>query len=146
MARGWALIEKTRRLQAREQGAVVKNWGGRIPFALVYPSPYFVGMSSLGMQTVYGLLNSFDDIVCERVFLNLGKDNNEVETLSLESQRPLQDFPIIGFSLSFELDYVNVVRVLRDAGIPLLASERDGQPLVIAGGPAIAANPAPMAP
>lgn len=146
MARGWALIEKARRLLQGERGAMVKDWGGRLPVALVYPSPYFVGMSSLGFQTVYGLLNGFDDVACERAFLNLGRDADDLETISIESQRPLQDFPVIGFSLSYELDYPNVIRILRDAGIPPLAEERRGLPLVIAGGPAVSANPLPLAP
>ncbi|MGQ9553117.1 MAG: radical SAM protein [Anaerolineae bacterium] len=146
MARSWALIERARWLLAGEQGAIVKDWGGRLPIALIFPNAYFVGMSSLGLQTVYGLLNSFSDVVCERAFLNLGKSSSDVETLSIESQRPLKDFPVIGFSLSYELDYPNVIRILRDAGIPPLASERQRSPLVIAGGPAISANPLPLAP
>ena len=146
MARGWALVEKARRLLAGERGAIVREWGGRLPLALVFPNAYFVGMSSLGLQAVYGLLNTFDDVVCERVFLNLGRSSVDLETLSLESQRPLQDFPVIGFSLSYELDYPNVVRILRDAGIPPLARDRQGTPLVIAGGPAVSANPLPLAP
>jgi len=147
VARGWGLVEKARRLLLQEEGAVVREWGGRLPLALVFPNAYFVGMSSLGFQAVYGLLNGLGDVVCERAFLNLGRSSGgDIEALSLESQRPLRDFPVIAFSLSYELDYPNVVRILQDAGIPPLAAERQGRPLVIAGGPAVSANPLPMAP
>jgi len=142
----WPLTQKARALLQREQGAIVRDWGGRLPIVLIYPNSYYVGMSSLGFQTVYGLFNSFSDIICERAFLNLGRGESDVEPISLESQRPLQDFPVVGFSLSYELDYANMIRILRTAGIPPLADERRLSPLVIAGGPAVTANPAPIAP
>ncbi|NPV09481.1 MAG: radical SAM protein [Anaerolineae bacterium] len=142
----WPLVEKARSVLAQERGAVVKDWGGRLPVALVYPSPYFVGMSSLGVQTVYHLLNQREDVVCERVFLALDRRGKATEPISLESQRPLSDFPVIAFSVSFELDYPNVARILRDAGIPALQSERQGWPVVIAGGAAVTGNPVPLAP
>jgi len=141
LASSWALIERARERLAQERGAITKDWGGRLPVALVYPNSYFVGMSNLGFQSVYSLFNHFDDVVCERVLLNLDKRASRVEPIALESQRPLTDFPVIAFSLSYELDYMNVVRILRDAGVPVLASQRQGSPLVVAGGPVVTANP-----
>lgn len=138
-------MEKARSLSAAERGAVVKDWGGRLPIALVYPSPYYVGMSSLGLQSVYRLFNRRDDVVCERVFLNLGKRSGDLEPVSLESQRPLGDFAVIAFSVSYEPDYIHLVRILRESGIPPLAAEREGWPLVIAGGAAVTGNPMPLA-
>ncbi len=128
----------------REEGAIVKDWGGRLPIALIYPNTYFVGMSNLGVHAVYGLLNSHPKIVCERVFL----DTNEKNTpAAIESGRPLTDFAVLAFSVSYELDYFNVVQILKETGIPLLSIERDAShPLVIAGGPCVTANPMPLAP
>ena len=125
---------------ASEQGTIQKDWGGRLPIALIYPNTYYIGMSNLGFHTIYGLLNSYNDIVCERVFY-------EGNNTSIESGRPLDDFAIIAFSISSELDYFNIVDILRSTAIPLSASERDdSHPMVIAGGPCITANPEPISP
>lgn len=135
--------QKARRRISRERGTIFKDWGGRIPIALDYPNTYYVGMSNLGFQTIYGLLNSYNNIVCERVF----GEEGEREPLSLESQRPLSDFAILAFSISYELDYFNVVQTLRSSAIPLFAADRDdSHPVVIAGGPCITANPEPLSP
>ncbi len=132
---------KARMRLAREVGTVIKDWGGRLPVALIYPNSYYIGMSNLGLQAVYSLLNSYDRVVAERAFWE------GAQVLSVESQRPLTDFPVLAFSVNYELDYFNVVRVLRDAGLPLLTADRDERhPLVIAGGPCIMANPMPLAP
>ena len=112
--------DRWRRTLSRESGTVFKDWGGRIPIALVYPNTYYVGMSSLGFQTLYALLNSHDGIVCERFFW----EKRAREPLSLESQRPLSDFAAVAFSISYELDYFNVVAILKAAGLPLFAAER----------------------
>ncbi len=127
-----------------EEGTIVKDWGGRLPIALIYPNTYFVGMSNLGVHAVYSLLNSNSKIVCERVFLDTKEKNAPA---AIESGRPLTDFAALAFSISYELDYFNVIQILKTAGIPLLAIERDARhPLVIAGGPCITANPIPLAP
>jgi len=149
----WSHIEHVRRILAREQGAVIKEWGGKLPIALVYPNTYHVGMSSLGFQTVYRLLNAHPDVVCERVFWQPPFADREAvdqpaaaPATSIETQRPLGDFDVIAFSLSFEMDYPHLVQVLRRTGIPLRADERDERwPLVIAGGMAVSANPLPLA-
>ncbi len=129
-------------VRARERGTIVKPWGGRLPVALVYPNSYYLGMSNLGVHTIYGLLNSHPRIVCERVFLP-----QEGQAHSIESGRPLDDFAIIAFSISYELDYFAIAPLLEGAGVPPFATQRDDtHPLVIAGGPCVMANPAPIAP
>lgn len=129
---------------SREEGTIIKDWGGRLPVALVYPNSYFLGMSNLGVHAVYKLLNSHIRVACERVFYE--KEDKHAPA-ALESGRPLADFAVIAFSISFELDYFNVVKILKSSGIPLYAADRDERhPLVIAGGPCITANPMPLAP
>ena len=137
----WQQIEQTKRLLDRERGALIKDWGGRLPIALVFPNTYHLGMSNLAIHNLYALWNARDDIVCERVFTDL------TPPLSLESGSPLDYFPVVAFSIAFEMDYFNVVRLLRHARIPPLAQDRDeSHPLLIAGGPALSANPEPLAP
>jgi radical SAM superfamily enzyme YgiQ (UPF0313 family) len=129
---------------SREEGTVYKDWGGRLPVALIYPNSYYLGMSNLGIHAIYKLLNNYGDVVCERVFWEKGQNTAPA---SLESGRPLSDFAGLAFSITYELDYFNVVKILRAGGIPLYASERDERhPLIIAGGPCITANPMPLAP
>ncbi|MFH1487266.1 MAG: radical SAM protein [Pseudomonadota bacterium] len=137
---------------AREKGAVIKDWGGRISIALVYPNHYRIGMSSLGYQVLYGLFNRHDKVVAERFFkpeqiemplyLEGGKG-----LLSLESLSPLNRFDLIAFSLSFENDYPNILKILELGKIPLLSAEREWiRPLVMAGGVTTFLNPEPIAP
>ena len=140
----WSHIEHARHILSREQGTIVKDWGGKLAIALVYPNSYHVGMSSLGFQTVYRLFNAHPDIVCERVFWQ-PRFKPDDPVVSIETQRALADFDVIGFSVSFELDYPHVIQILRQARIPLLAGERDNDwPLIIAGGPGVSANPLPL--
>ena len=145
----WAYIERARRTLTRERGTIVKDWGGKLSIALVYPNTYRVGMSSLGYHTVYRLFNAHDDTVCERAFWQpcFAYDAPvDHPVVSIETQRSIADFEIIAFSISFEMDYPHLVQVLRQAGVPLRADERDEEwPLVIAGGPAVSANPLPIA-
>jgi radical SAM superfamily enzyme YgiQ (UPF0313 family) len=148
----WSLKKKAHTLLEAEQGTVRKDWGGKIAVALVYPNAYAVGMSNLGFQTIYRHLNALPDVVCERVFLPDAADIAELrrtQTLpfSLESQRPLTDFHMIGFSVTYEGDYVNVLRLLDLGGIPLRASDRRSHdPLVLMGGVCAFSNPEPVAP
>jgi radical SAM superfamily enzyme YgiQ (UPF0313 family) len=142
----WKTVKEARERLERERGTIYKDWGGKIPIALIYPNSYYLGMSNLGFQTIYGLLNSYDNIVCERVFWEPKRLKAETP-ISLESQRPLPDFDILAFSISYELDYFNVLQVLKAAGIPIFAADRDeSHPLVIAGGPCVTANPMPISP
>ena len=148
----WKLKKKAQALLAAEQGTVYRDWGGRVSIALVYPNTYAVGMSNLGFQTIYRHLNALPDVVCERVFLPEPADLEEMRRTStppqsLESQRPLTDFQLIGFSVTYEGDYVNVLRLLELAGIPLRAVERRAHdPLILMGGVCAFSNPEPMAP
>lgn len=147
----WKIKEKYRQILAEETGTVVKNWGGKLTVCLVYPNHYATGMSNLGFQAVYALCNEFPDIVCERAFLPDSAEMNEYEKsgtrlISLESQRPLTDFDVIAFSVSFENDYLNMPAIFQLAGIPPLAAERDDTvPLIMAGGAALFMNPEPVA-
>ncbi len=144
---GWEEIKQARRRLSRERGTVIKDWGGRLPVALIYPNSYYVGMSSLGVHAIYSLLNSYPEVVCERVFWGKEDRAQELSPLSLESQRPLADFAVLAFSVNYEVDYLNAVQILKAGGIPLYASERNAShPLVIAGGPCITANPIPLSP
>jgi len=145
----WESIAKARSILEQERGTLIKDWGGLAPVALIYPNTYYVGMSSLGFQTLYRLLNEAPGLVCERAFQAVRDSRNRPSepVLSIESQRRMQDFAALAFSLSFETDYLNMIDLLRRAGIPPLAQERDDSyPLVLAGGPAVSANPAPLAP
>src|SRR5436309_6572496 len=148
----WRLKKKYQGLLAEERGTVRKDWGGKIAFALVYPNTYAVGMSNLGFQTIYRHLNALPDVVCERVFLPDPEDIGELERteavpISLESFRPLTDFHMVGFSVTYEGDYVNVLRLLALARIPLRPEDRrPHDPLVLMGGVCAFSNPEPVAP
>jgi radical SAM superfamily enzyme YgiQ (UPF0313 family) len=145
------LIRSARERLAREQGAVRKEWGGRIPIALVYPNVYAVGMANLGFLAVYGLLNRHEDVVCERVFLPDSEEREErirsrTRPFSLETNRTLDAFSVIAFSLSYENDFPNVAAILEAAGIPSERRQRsERHPLIMAGGPAVFLNPEPLA-
>ena len=130
-----------------EIGTIRKQWKGRIKVALVYPNTYHVGMSNLGFQTVYDLLNKIDHVVCERSFLPDDSGPAAGRIVAIESGRPISDFDIIAFSVSFENDYPNLLTILDRAGIPLRSDDRGTpHPLVIAGGIAFFSNPEPMSP
>ena len=130
-----------------EIGTIRKSGPGRINIALVYPNSYHVGMSNLGFQVVYRLLNQLDDVVCERAFSPGGETHCSVGIQSLESGKPLKDFDVIAFSISFENDYPNVLSTLEAAGLPLQWQERHtNHPLVLAGGVACFLNPEPLSP
>lgn len=141
---GWEEESANRQRLSREIGFIRKDWGGKISFALIYPNLYSAGMSSLGFQTIYSLLNSSPQVVCERVFY---PESDHLQVVSVESSRPLMDFSVLAFSLSYELDYVNALEILRKAGIPLLSRDRgERYPLIIAGGPCVISNPEPLSP
>ncbi len=131
----------------QEKGSFLKKWTGRQPIALIYPNSYRVGMSSLGFQLVYALLNNRETHVCERFFLH----ERGGSLLSLESGRELTQFPLIFISVSFEHDYLHVVEILIQGGVAPLARNRGGKisgraPLVVCGGVATFMNPEPLAP
>lgn len=134
-----------------ESGAIHKAGGGRLKIALAFPNTYYVGMSNLGFQLVYRQLNRAADVVCERVFLPdetmaPGVKRHRMPLSSLESQQPLNSFPVVAFSVSFELDYLNILAMLKQGRIAPLQQERDSYaPLIIGGGVALFLNPEPLA-
>ena len=147
----WLTTERARLRLAQEKKLFSASGAGEIPICLVYPNRYAVGMSNLGFQAAYKILAQDPRCRCERAFL---PDPDEALVLrrtatplaSLENQRPLPDFELLAFSLSFETDYLHVLDILAAAHIPLLARERaEHHPLVIAGGPATFLNPEPVA-
>src|SRR5438093_2044555 len=148
----WAQRERAHQILSKEVGHVRKPHGSRLRVALAFPNTYWVGMSNLGFQTGYRLFNARDDIVCERVFLPPKQELAELlrtktTLLTLESQTPVGDFDVFAFSVSFEWDYVNVLTMLRLAGIPRYAAERSRHhPLVVIGGAVTFVNPEPLAP
>jgi radical SAM superfamily enzyme YgiQ (UPF0313 family) len=148
----WEYRERARQVLARETGYVLKPHGGRLRVALAFPNTYWVGMSSLGFQTVYRLFNGLDDVVCERVFLPPKQElqaqlQSGAPLLTVESQTPVADFDVLAFSVSFEWDYTNIVSMLRLAGLPVRASDRSARhPLVVIGGAVTFVNPEPLAP
>ncbi|MSO45170.1 MAG: radical SAM protein [Acidobacteria bacterium] len=143
--------DRARELLSKEVGYVRKPHGGRLRVALAFPNTYFVGMSNLGLQTVYKLFNAEADIVCERVFLppktELAAQIAAREPLvTIESQTPVSEFDIFAFSVSFEWDYTNVLTMLRLAGIPARAAERTHHhPMILIGGAVTFVNPEPLA-
>jgi radical SAM family uncharacterized protein len=145
------LREKIDSLLSKEKGTVYKDPGGKVNIALVYPNTYYVGMSNLGFQGIYGLLNRMNDVVCERVFLPEDEDMGEylrtdTELFSMESKRTLSRFDIVAFSVSFENDYPNILKVLKLSRIPFRSSYRNPRhPLVIMGGVCAFFNPEPVA-
>ena len=121
---------------SKEHGYILKS-GAQFKFALVYPNLYNVGMSNLGIHIIYQLLNSMQNVSCERFFLP--------EVASVETKTPLNKFNAIGFAVSFEQDYFNVVKMLQLAKIKLRAAERTKfDPIIIAGGPCATFNPEPL--
>lgn len=126
-----------------EVNVIRKDWRRvDLKFALCYPSVYRVGMSCLAVHLIYELLNMRSDVLCERVFYD-----QYFNLRSIESNRRLSDFDVIGFSLQYEVDYVNFVRMLLSSNIPVYSQDRGRDyPLVIVGGPAVSSNPEPVAP
>ena len=148
----WEQRERARHTLAKEVGYIRKPHGSRLRVALAFPNTYWVGMSNRGFQTVYRLFNDQPDIVCERFFLPPKQELAAMAAarsplLTLESQTPVGEFDVVAFSVSFEWDYVNVLTLLKLAGIPRYAVERtDRDPLVVVGGAITFVNPEPLAP
>jgi radical SAM family uncharacterized protein len=146
-----SLVEKANRLLKGEKGTVLKDPGGRINVCLCYPNTYHVGMSNLGFQGLYGIVNRRGDALCERVFLPDEEDMREhirtnTPLFSLESKRPLGKFHIVAFSISFENDYPNILQMLRLAKLnPLRRKRTENNPLLIGGGVCVTSNPEPLA-
>ncbi|MDZ7332899.1 MAG: TIGR03960 family B12-binding radical SAM protein [candidate division KSB1 bacterium] len=145
------LVNKPGRYTGNEINVIKKDWSkDRLKFALVFPDLYEIGMSHIGFEILYHILNREADIVAERVYapatdLEQRLREKKLPLFSLESKSPLTAFDILGFTLQYELQYTNVLNILDLAGIPIFSDQReDQQPLVIAGGPC-AFNPEPLA-
>jgi len=143
-------VQKPGRYIGNETNSVHKEFKeGRSSVVLVYPDTYEVGMSYLGLRILYHLLNERDDCLCERVFapwtdMEEELKENDQKLFSLESKTEINKFDIVGFSLSYELTYTNVLNILSLGGITVLANQRkEEEPLVIAGG-SCSFNPEPM--
>ena len=146
----WKIKEDLKNIIKKEQGTQIFAKGSRNPVALIYPNEYNVGMSNLGIQVIYEKINAREDSMCERFFLPDKKVIQEhlrtnTPLLSMENQEPLYEFPILAFAVSFEMDYFNIIKLLKLGKVELLASKRDEHdPLVIIGGPCATFNPEPL--
>ena len=146
--RSWNIQQAMRRLVADEEGVLHKEAPGRV--ALVYPSPYRAAMSSLGYQAIYRLIHALPDLAADRAMLPddvTAHLQSGVPLLTLEREQPVGSYPVIAFSVAYELEIAGVIDCLRLAGVPVLAAERGpGDPLIVGGGPLTFSNPAPLAP
>ena len=144
-------IEKPARYIGNEVNSVMKNKADiDVRFAFVFPDVYEIGMSHLGIQILYDMLNRRDDVWCERVYspwTDLDKIMREekIPLFALESQDPIKDFDFIGITIQYEMCYTNILQVLDLAQIPMFAKDRtEKHPIVIGGGPCTY-NPEPLA-
>jgi radical SAM superfamily enzyme YgiQ (UPF0313 family) len=144
----WSLLTQVRQRLAQEEGTLSKQASLRI--ALCYPSSYAVGMSSLGYQTIYKEIHLNVNAAAERSFL---PENVEAykklrfPLFSYESETPLSDFPVVAFSVSYELEIAGFLEMLGLCGIPALREDRaERHPLILVGGPLTNSNPVPLAP
>lgn len=150
--RALSRVQKPGRYAGGEWNAVHKDWDHTaIKMAFAFPDVYEVGMSHLGLQILYSVVNGRDDALLERVFapwvdMEEQMRKTGLPLFSLESRKPLRDFDIVGFTLQYELSFTNILNMLDLAGIPLRSAAREGggYPLVVAGGPC-AFNPEPLA-
>ena len=143
-------VEKPARYIGNEVNAVMKNAEEvEVRFAMCFPDVYEIGMSHLGIQILYDMLNSFEDVWCERVYspwVDLDRIMREkhIPLFALESQDPITEFDFLGITIQYEMCYTNILQVLDLSGIPLLAKDRmDQDPIVIGGGPCTY-NPEPI--
>ncbi len=144
-------IEKPARYIGNEVNSVMKDPSKvDVRFAMCFPDVYEIGMSHLGIQIIYDMLNKRDDIWCERVYspwtdLDKLMRKKKIPLFALESQSPITDFDFLGITIQYEMCYTNILQILDLSGIPLLAKERDeDSPIVIGGGPCTY-NPEPLA-
>ncbi len=146
------IFDKIRKeILSKEKGTILKS-SYQLRVALGFPNKYEVGIANLGFQSIYRILNQIGGVSCERFFLSSGsvlgfdyKPQDKVRTL--ESGDPLNFFQVISFSVPFELDYLNILKILKQAKIPLLKKDRnESHPILMAGGVAVTLNPEVMAP
>ena len=143
-------VEKPARYIGNEINAVMKDKESiKVRFAMCFPDVYEIGMSHLGIQIIYDMLNRFDDVWCERVYspwvdLDSIMRKEHLPLFALESQEPVKDFDFLGITIQYEMCYTNILQILDLSEIPLLSSQRsEKDPIVIGGGPC-AYNPEPI--
>ncbi|MGN1180309.1 MAG: TIGR03960 family B12-binding radical SAM protein [Suilimivivens sp.] len=143
-------VEKPARYIGNEVNAVMKDKENiKVRFAMCFPDVYEIGMSHLGIQIIYDMLNSFEDVWCERVYspwvdLDAVMRKEHIPLFALESQDPIKEFDFLGITIQYEMCYTNILQILDLAEIPLLAKDRsDKDPIVIGGGPCTY-NPEPI--
>lgn len=144
-------IEKPERYIGHEVNSVIKDKEKvNVRFAMCFPDVYEIGMSHLGIQILYDMFNSMEDVWCERVYspwldLDAIMRRENIPLFALESQDPIKDFDFLGITIQYEMCYTNILQILDLAGIPLTAEERgEDCPIVIGGGPCTY-NPEPLA-
>lgn len=145
------LIDRLQELYKEEDSRVTINPHVGQKVAIVYPNTYFVGMSNLGLHIIYEEINLRYDSVCERIFLPEKKeleayDKTKTPLMSVETQRPMHQFDVVAFDVTFEMDYFNIPLMLRHGRVPIMGKDRtEFDPIVIAGGPCATFNPEPFA-
>jgi len=144
-------VEKPARYIGNEVNTVVKDKAKiALRFAMCFPDVYEIGMSHLGIQILYGMLNEWEDVWCERVYspwpdLDQIMRKESIPLFGLESQEPVKDMDFLGITIQYEMCYTNILQVLELSQIPLLAKDRgEDMPIVIGGGPCVY-NPEPIA-
>ena len=143
-------VTKPLRYSGAEKNTVTKDHEGRTSIVLLYPDKYEIGMSYKGFHILYHILNSFDNIVCERAFIP-DKDacdllrKKKIPLFSLETRTPLSEFDFVGITLPYELCFTNILEILSLSGIPLYAKDRKGKKPLVLGGGINAINPEPVA-
>ena len=145
------LIDRLQALYEDEDSRITVNPHAGQKVAIVYPNTYFVGMSNLGLHIIYEEINLRNDSVCERIFLPEKKeleayDKTKTPLMSVETQRPMHQFDVVAFDVTFEMDYFNIPLMLRHGRVPIMGKDRtEFDPIVIAGGPCATFNPEPFA-
>ena len=145
------LIDRLQALYKDEDSRVTVNPHAGQKVAMVYPNTYFVGMSNLGLHIIYEEINLRNNSVCERIFLPEKKeleayDKTKTPLMSVETQRPMHQFDVVAFDVTFEMDYFHIPLMLRHGRVPIMGKDRtEFDPIVIAGGPCATFNPEPFA-
>lgn len=145
------LIDRLQELYKDEDSRVTVNPHAGQKVAIVYPNTYFVGMSNLGLHIIYEEINLRNDSVCERIFLPEKKeleayDKTKTPLMSVETQRPMHQFDVVAFDVTFEMDYFHIPLMLCHGRVPIMGKDRtEFDPIVIAGGPCATFNPEPFA-
>lgn len=144
-------VQKPSRYTGGEFNEIKKNLSDvRVRVAFCFPDTYEIGMSNIGMQILYGVMNEMDGVWCERVFapwpdMQDAMQKHNLPLWALESQDPIKDFDMIAFTIGYEMCYSNILNMLDLAGIPRLASEREGLKNIVFAGGVCTFNPEPLA-